>query len=77
MALGETKPRYPTQAFLVFVEAARRYIELTRHDQLVHREVAKAINNGSTALRRNLTGPLVLLGFDETRIQVPGSVECG
>jgi hypothetical protein len=27
-----------------FVETARRYSGLTRHDELIHREVAKAIN---------------------------------
>jgi hypothetical protein len=43
-ALGRTKRKYPMQEFLSFVEAARRYIDLTRHDELIHREVAKAIN---------------------------------
>ena len=43
-ALGGTKRKYPAQEFLSFVEAARRYIDLTRHDRLIHREVAKAIN---------------------------------
>src|SRR5258708_39816032 len=43
-ALGGTKRKYPTQEFLSFVEAARSYIDLTRHDQLIHRDVAKAIN---------------------------------
>ncbi len=43
-ALGGTKRKYPTQEFLSFAKAARRYIDLTRRDQLIHREVAKAIN---------------------------------
>ena len=43
-ALCETKRKYPTQEFLSFAEAARSYIDLTRHNQLIHRDVAKAIN---------------------------------
>ena len=35
----------------MFIEAARRYIEFTRHDQLVHREIAKAINGLTESLR--------------------------
>jgi len=38
-ALGGTKRKYPTQEFLSFAEAARSYIDLTRHDQLIHRDV--------------------------------------
>ncbi len=36
--------KYPVQQFKSFVEAARRYIELTKGDPLIHRNVAKAIN---------------------------------
>jgi hypothetical protein len=43
-ALGATKRKYPTREFLSFVEATRSYIDLTRDDQLIHREVARAIN---------------------------------
>src|ERR1700691_1681888 len=43
-ALGATKREYPTREFLSFVEATRSYIDLTRDDQLIHREVARAIN---------------------------------
>ena len=50
-ALGATKRKYPTQEFLLFVEATRSYIELTRHDPLIHREVAKAINGLTEFLR--------------------------
>jgi hypothetical protein len=35
-ALCETKRKYPTQEFLSFAQAARSYIDLTRHDQLIH-----------------------------------------
>lgn len=50
-ALGGTKRKYPTQEFLSFAEATRSYIDLTRHDQLIHREVAKAINGLTELLR--------------------------
>jgi len=43
-ALGGTKRKYPTQEFLSFAEAARSYIDLTRRDQLIRRDVAKAIS---------------------------------
>jgi hypothetical protein len=38
------KRKYPVQQFKSFVEAARRYIELSKDDPLIHRNVAKAIN---------------------------------
>jgi hypothetical protein len=50
-ALGGTKRKYPTQEFLSFAEAARSYADLTRHDQLIHRDVAKAINGLTEFLR--------------------------
>src|SRR5664280_825848 len=43
-ALCGTKRKYPTREFLSFAEAARSYIDLMRHDQLIHRDVANAIN---------------------------------
>ena len=50
-ALGGTKRKYPTPEFLSFVDAARRYIDLARHDRLVHREVVKVINGLTEFLR--------------------------
>jgi hypothetical protein len=50
-ALGGTKRKYPVQEFLSFVEAVRRYIDLTREDQLIHRDVAKAVNGLSEFLQ--------------------------
>jgi hypothetical protein len=38
------KRRYPLQSFKAFVESARRYAELTKSDQLIHRTVAGAVN---------------------------------
>jgi hypothetical protein len=43
-ALCGAKRKYPVEEFLSFVRAARRYIELTREDPLIHREVAKAVH---------------------------------
>ena len=50
-ALCGTKRKYPTREFLSFAEAARSYIDLTRHDQLIHRDVANAINGLTESLR--------------------------
>jgi hypothetical protein len=36
--------KYPVEHFKAFVEAARRYIELTQRDPLIHRSVADAIH---------------------------------
>ena len=43
-ALETTKRRYPMQEFLSFANAGRRYIAVAHDDQLVHRNVVKAIN---------------------------------
>jgi hypothetical protein len=47
---GPTR-KYPTQAFLSFSDAARRYIDVTRHDHLIHREVVNAIHGLTEELR--------------------------
>jgi hypothetical protein len=60
-ALGRTKRKYPTPEFLSFVEAVRSYTDLTRHDQLIHREVANAMNGLTEFLRLE-------------RKQVPGTI---
>ena len=45
MALSERKRKYTVQEFFfAFARAARRYIDLTRRDQLVRRDVAVALN---------------------------------
>ena len=43
-ALTDSKRKYPVQEFFSFAAAARRYIELTRRDRLVRRDVVVAIN---------------------------------
>ena len=40
------------QEFLSFADATRRYIDLTRHDQLVRRDVAETINGLTEFLRQ-------------------------
>ena len=51
-ALAGTKRKYPTREFLSFADATRRYIDMTRHDQLVRRDVAEAINGLTEHLRQ-------------------------
>jgi hypothetical protein len=38
------KRGYPLQSFKAFVETAKRYAELTKSDQLIHRKVVGAVN---------------------------------
>jgi hypothetical protein len=42
--LAGNKRKYPMREFLSFANAARRYIDLTRRDQLVRRDVAGTMN---------------------------------
>ena len=51
-ALAGTKRKYPLREFLSFADATRRYIDLTRHDQLVRRDVAEAVNGLTEFLRQ-------------------------
>jgi hypothetical protein len=50
-ALALTKRTYPAREFLLFADAARRYADATRHDQLVHRDVVNAIHGLTEFLR--------------------------
>lgn len=50
-ALCGTKRKYTAREFLSFAETARSYIDLTRHDQLIHTDVANAINGMTESLR--------------------------
>jgi hypothetical protein len=51
-ALAGTKRKYPMREFLSFADATRRYIDMTRHDQLVRRDVAEAMNGLTEYLRQ-------------------------
>jgi hypothetical protein len=49
---AELSGEYPTREFLSFAEAAaRNYIDLTRYDQFIYRDVANAINGLTEFLR--------------------------
>ena len=50
MVLSETKRKYRAQEFFAFASAARRYIDLTRKDQLVRRDVAVALKDLAACL---------------------------
>src|ERR1035438_8487026 len=38
------KRKYPVQEFRAFVQAARRYIAMTKNDPMIHKSVARAVN---------------------------------
>ena len=38
------KRKYPVQEFRAFVQSARRYIVMTEHDALIHKNVARAVH---------------------------------
>jgi hypothetical protein len=56
MALSERKRKYPAQEFFAFANAARRYINLTRKDQLVRRDVAVALKDLGTYIELRRKG---------------------
>jgi hypothetical protein len=43
MALSN-KRKYPVTEFKAFVQSARRYIEITAGDPIIHRTVVQAVN---------------------------------
>src|SRR5438445_6522278 len=66
VALAESKRKYPVQEFFSFASAARRYIDLTRRDKLVRRDVAVALKGLAQSLdaRRKRVPEGVLLEAD-------------
>jgi hypothetical protein len=60
LALSD-KRKYPVKEFSAFVQAARRYIEITQDQPLIHRSVARVVNG----LRESLAAE---------RKRVPGDV---
>jgi hypothetical protein len=66
VALSESKRKYPVQEFFSFANAARRYIDLSRRDQLVRRDVAVALKGLAQSLdeRRKRVPERVLLEAD-------------
>lgn len=62
VALTERKRRYAVQEFLSFAAAARKYIELTRRDRLVRRDVAVVMNGLTQSLeleRKRVPGEIL------------------
>jgi hypothetical protein len=43
-ALSGNRRKYPTREFRLFAEAVRLYIEKTRSDRMIHRDVAQSVN---------------------------------
>jgi hypothetical protein len=71
------KRKYPLREFRAFVQSARRYIELTSADPMIHKSVARAVNGLREFLqveRKRIPGDvlfeadrlecLVFLGYD-------------
>ena len=50
MALSN-KRKYPVAEFKAFVQSARRYIEITAGDPMIHRSVVQAVNGSREFLR--------------------------
>ena len=62
VALTESKRRYAVQEFFSFAAAARKYIELTRRDRLVRRDVAVVMNGLTQSLeleRKRVPGEIL------------------
>ena len=43
-ALAGNRRKYPTPEFHLFAEAVRRYVEKTRGDEMMHRDVVRAVH---------------------------------
>ena len=43
-ALAANRRKYPTREFLLFAEAVRLYVERTRGDPMIHRDVARSVH---------------------------------
>jgi len=62
VALTESKRRYAAREFFSFATAARKYIELTRCDRLVRRDVAVVMNGLTQSLeleRKRVPGEIL------------------
>ena len=62
MALSD-KRKYPVAEFKAFVQSARRYIEVTAGDPMIHRSVAKAVNGLRESLqveRKRIPGDILI-----------------
>jgi hypothetical protein len=50
MALSDNRRKYPAEEFKKFVQAVRNYIERSKDDPLVHRNVVKVVNGLTNSL---------------------------
>jgi hypothetical protein len=63
------KRKYPLQEFRAFVKSARRYIQMTAEDDLIHKSVASAVNGLREFLqveRRRIPGDVL---FEADRLE--------
>lgn len=60
-ALTGNRRKYPTREFRLFAEAVRLYVEKTRNDRMIHRDVVRSVNG-------------LLSYLQVERKQVPGEV---
>ena len=63
------KRKYPVQEFRAFVQTARRYIAMTKHDPTIHKSVARAVNGLREYLeveRRRIPGDVL---FEADRLE--------
>jgi len=44
MALAESRKRYPTREFRAFAAVMRQYVDVTGKDEMLHRNVVRAVN---------------------------------
>jgi hypothetical protein len=51
-ALAESRKRYPMREFRSFATARRQYVDATRKDEMLHRDVVRAVNGLVEYLRR-------------------------
>ena len=63
------KRKYPVTEFRAFVQSARRYIEITAGDPIIHKSVARAVNGLREFLemeRKRLPGDIL---FEADRLE--------
>jgi hypothetical protein len=71
------KRKYPVQEFKAFVQSARRYIEATAADRMIHKSVVRAVNGLREFLqveRKRIPGD-VLFEADRLECQLFGGYD--
>ncbi|MBV8830750.1 MAG: hypothetical protein JO108_16110 [Acidobacteriaceae bacterium] len=65
LALSD-KRRYPVQEFKAFVQTVRRYMQITAGDPMIHKSVARAVNDVREFLeveRKGIPGEIILEAY--------------